>query len=36
LKRLLKHHHWDRIAGSMEKLVFSGRMHPAETEEATA
>ncbi len=37
LKRLLKRHHWDRIAVLMEKLVFSGQVHPVQSaEEATA
>jgi glycosyltransferase involved in cell wall biosynthesis len=37
LKRLLKRHHWDRIAGLMEKLVFTGEGRPAQSSaEATA
>jgi glycosyltransferase involved in cell wall biosynthesis len=37
LKRLLKRHHWDRIAGLMEKLVFTGETrHVESTAEATA
>ncbi|WP_309070238.1 glycosyltransferase [Arthrobacter sp.] len=36
LKRLMKHHHWDRIAGLMEKLVFTAANANSEADAAEA